>query len=229
MVFIRWKLESMKNVFWFLLFDLQGFFGCPLISPLLKGKKKEKTFVIFMRFIFDFHCLKYQKEIMMNSWQGWVALSIKTEGKFVTEKVSEPWENRKMRKESFHINVIFILFPFFSSAFSSSSFFYDSSIYLQSTVCADDLEEKGQVFWYLAKKPTRKRRRRTRDGKELFRHFLSRRPHSNHWMKHICHDCCVFFVLWIHEQYIKLGSLKAKRSICPKCVWWAKHSAHTFP
>lgn len=32
-----------------------------------KGKGIRKTFVSFMRFIFDFHCLKYQKEIMMNS------------------------------------------------------------------------------------------------------------------------------------------------------------------
>lgn len=95
-------------MFWFLLFrlavDLRCLFSFDFVlwlcwclhcwtRSVAKRKQEDisKTFCDFMRFIFDFHCLKYQKEIMMNS-PGRVDLSGE---KFMSGKIFQPWEKQQ--------------------------------------------------------------------------------------------------------------------------------------
>lgn len=139
-----------------------------------------------------------------NSWRG----------KSVSREKIAKFENEiLLHKGQFIFILLRSLSPRVPSSSSKSSFFYalffPFHIYLQSTVCADGSEKRDK--W---------RKKQETEGKfTMKKRFRSLRvcPRKTalrlrlpHWMKHIRHDCCVFFVSWIYAQYIKLRSLESK-------------------
>lgn len=218
-------------MFWFLWFDFV------LISPIVErqeGRMKgnQKNICEFYEIYIWFSLLKIPERnydelsrLSRMEWGAFGARDVKPEFAWAVsraktaERVFEPCEKTQSAEKSFYVKVIsfsyFFPFCFCAHHHSPSRHSFMPLPFIYNPLCALMARKKGQVFGdILGERATTTTKGKVFlcDEEMVFHH----RPRSNHWMKHIRHDCCVFFVLWIHEQYIKLGSLRAKCSICPE-------------
>lgn len=179
---------------------------------LKKGNEISRTFVIFMRFIFEFDCLKYQKEIMMSSWQGWVALSLPqgSEIKLKIRKEEKLWAigksvNSKLPRNilSYKGHYVFILSSVLLIIIPLC-YFHLFTIYCER---ADGLEKGTSVVIFGRRTSKKKLERRC---KKVVLVLIIEWDMYSWWVLD------VFSVLWIYKKNNNTSSwgMEAKRSIC---------------
>lgn len=205
------------------------------------GNEIGKHFVIFMRFLFDFHCLKCQKEIMMNSRQGWIAFSCFLETRR-REAAREAKKSKKSDRESLRAvtkqlnaekillhgrSFHFVLFFWCSPPFLAfpSPFPFHSIPFPSPLIAILIVVIRFMPFPFIYNPLPMVRKKGT--SVLIFgsgeKEKANQAPASSSSSReNIFVTIAVCFALWIHEQcdarrYVKcVGHSEAKRSICPK-------------